>query len=71
MNGSDAARLSDHHFRISSIGGYFRYHRVLLHARDAWQTQTWVDAGDRGRIGVTDSACFHPNPNLTCSRLGN
>ena len=28
-NGSDAARFSDHHFRISSIHGYSRYHRVL------------------------------------------
>jgi hypothetical protein len=39
--------------------------------RNAWQTQTRVDAGDRGRIGVTDSACFHPNPNLTFARLRN
>jgi hypothetical protein len=28
-NGSDAARFSDHHFRISSIGSYSQYHRVL------------------------------------------
>jgi hypothetical protein len=34
--------------------------------RDARQVQTRVDASDRARIGVTDSACFHPNPNLTC-----
>ena len=108
------ARFSDHHFRISSIHGYSRYHGVLTihdvsasarfahpvfaaeeadtdpltdfpsgHAaaqgfnatndfmpRNARQSQTRVDAGDRGRIGVTDSTCFHPNPNLTCRRLG-
>jgi hypothetical protein len=28
-NGSDAARFSDHHFRISSIHGYSGYHGVL------------------------------------------
>src|SRR5438128_4579537 len=28
-DGSDAARFSDHHFRISSIHGYSRYHGVL------------------------------------------
>jgi hypothetical protein len=28
-NGSDAARFSDHHFRISSIRGYSQYDRVL------------------------------------------
>jgi hypothetical protein len=28
-NGSDAARFSDHHFRISSIRGYPQHHRVL------------------------------------------
>ncbi len=28
-NGSDAARFSDHHFRISSVHGYSRNHRVL------------------------------------------
>ena len=113
-NGSDAARFSDHHFRISSIHGYSRCHGVLtIHdvsasarfahsvfaaeeadtnpltdfpsghsaaqgfnaahdfmPRNARQSQTRVDARDRGRIGVTDSACFHPNPNLTRSRLG-
>jgi hypothetical protein len=38
---------------------------------NAWQSQTRVNARDRGRIGVTDSACFHPNPNLIRSMLGN
>ena len=28
-NGSDAARFSDHHFRISSVHGYSGYHGVL------------------------------------------
>jgi hypothetical protein len=31
------------------------------------QSQTRVDAGDRRRIGVTDSACLHPNANLARS----
>jgi len=29
------------------------------------QRQPRICAGDRGRIGVTDSACIHPNPHLT------
>ena len=36
---------------------------------NARQLQTRVGAGDRGGIGVTDSACLDPNPNLTGSRL--
>jgi hypothetical protein len=112
-NGSDAARLSDHHFRISSIRGYSQYHRVLtIHdvaasarfahpifsgneadtnpltdfpsghsatdgfnatnhfmSRNTRQSQTGVDSRHRGGIGVTDSTCFYPNPNLTRSRL--
>jgi hypothetical protein len=114
-NGSDAACFSDHHFRVSSIDVYSRYHRVLaIHdvsasarfahsvfsgnqantnpltdfppghtctqrfnathhfmPRNARQSQTRVGARDRGGIGVTDSACFHPNPNLTSAGLGN
>ena len=38
--------------------------------RNARQSQTRVNARDRGRIGVTDTAGFHANPNLTDSRLG-
>jgi len=38
-------------------------------SRNTRKSQTRVDAHDRGRIRVTDSACFHPNPNLTCSRF--
>jgi hypothetical protein len=34
------------------------------------QSQTGIDARDRGRIGVTDSTCFHPNADLTRSGLG-
>jgi hypothetical protein len=37
--------------------------------RNARQSQTREDARDRGHIGVADSAYFHPNPNLTRSRL--
>src|SRR5215831_17035144 len=36
---------------------------------NARQGQARVRAGDRGRIGVTDAACFHPNPNLTRSGI--
>src|ERR1700737_1979020 len=39
--------------------------------RNARQSQPWVNAHNRGRIGVTDSACFHANANLTGSRFGN
>jgi hypothetical protein len=39
--------------------------------RNARQLQTWVYARDRGRIGVTDSAGFHFNPNLAGSRFRN
>jgi hypothetical protein len=114
-NESDAARFSDHHFRISSIHGYARYNGVLtIHnvsasarlahpvfaaeeadtdaltdfpsghsaaqclnaanyfvTRNARQSQARVGAGDRGGIGVTDSAGFHANANLTGSRLRN
>ena len=34
------------------------------------RVQTRVDAGDRGRIGVTDPTCFDPNPNLAGTRFG-
>jgi hypothetical protein len=37
--------------------------------RNARQSQARVATRDRGCIGVTDSACFHENPNLTCSRF--
>src|SRR6267154_156685 len=36
---------------------------------NARQFQTWVYACDRSGIGVTDSACFHPNPHLPRSGL--
>jgi hypothetical protein len=39
--------------------------------RNARQSQTRVDAHDRGGIGVTNSASFHPNPNLAGSRFRN
>jgi hypothetical protein len=37
--------------------------------RNAWKSQTRVGAHHRGRISVTYSACFHPNPNLPRSGL--
>jgi hypothetical protein len=39
--------------------------------RNARQSQTRVNARDRGRIRVTDSTCFYPNPNLARTRLQN
>src|SRR5580704_1325025 len=36
---------------------------------NARQSQTRVSARDRSRIRVTDSSCFHANPNLTHSRV--
>ncbi len=39
--------------------------------RNPWQLQSRVYARNRGRIGVTDSAGFHANPNLTRSRFRN
>jgi hypothetical protein len=38
--------------------------------RNARQSQTRINAQDRGRIGVTDSTRFHSNPNLTGTRFG-
>ena len=38
--------------------------------RNTWQSQTQVGTGDREHIGVRDSTCFHSNPHLTCSGLG-
>jgi hypothetical protein len=37
--------------------------------RHAREVQPRVDAGDRGRIGVTDPTCFDPNPNLAGTRF--
>src|SRR3982074_910960 len=100
-NGSEGAGFGDHYFRISSIRGYSRHHRVLtIHTVSATarftdavfagneadtnpltgfpfgrsaaegidaanhfmsgntrQSEAGVNALDRGRIGVTDSAC--------------
>ena len=112
-NRSDAARLSDHHLRISTVHRYTQHHRVLAVNRisasarlahailagdqadtnplpdlpsrhsaaqgfdapndfmpgNAGQSQTGICARDGGGIGVTDSACFHADSNLTRSRL--
>jgi hypothetical protein len=38
-------------------------------SRHARQCQSSVGTGDRRGIGVTDSACVHPNPHLTGPRL--
>src|SRR5262249_19661047 len=112
-NGSNAARFSNHHLRISSISSYSRHHRMLtihhvsasarfaysvfpsdqadtntltdfpfgrsaaqgLNAanyfmpRNARQSKTRIGALDSGRVGVANAASFHPNPNLTWTRL--
>jgi hypothetical protein len=36
---------------------------------NARQFRPWIDAVDRGGVGVANSACFHPNPDLTRPRL--
>jgi hypothetical protein len=39
-------------------------------SRNARQSQTRISAQDRGRVGVIDSTCFHPNPDLPRSGFG-
>ena len=65
---ADTNPLTDFPSGHSAAQGFNAAHDFM--PRNARQIQTRVDARDRGRIGVTDSACFHPNPNLSRSRLG-
>lgn len=69
-----AAQLEDlasHGYIVAAISHtYDAMVTVFPDGRYAVQSQTGVDARHRGRIGVTDSACFHSNPDLTRSRFG-
>src|SRR5262249_38780567 len=49
-----------HHASVS-MGGFM--------PRNARQSQTRIGALDSGRVGVANAASFHPNPNLTWTRL--
>jgi len=59
--------LADFPFGHSAAQGFNAANYFM--ARNAWQSQARVYARDRGSIGVADSTCFHPNPNLTRSGL--
>jgi hypothetical protein len=65
---ADTNPLADFPFRHSAAQGFNAANYFM--SRNAGQSQARVYARDRGRIGVTDSACFHPDPNLTRSRFG-
>jgi hypothetical protein len=60
--------LTDFPFGYSAAQGFNAANHFM--ARNTRQTQTGVDSDHRGRIGVTDSTCFNPNPDLTRSGLG-
>jgi hypothetical protein len=64
---ADTDTLADFPSRHSGAQGFNAANDFMT--RNARQSQTRIDARDRGGIGVTDSTCFHPNPNLTRSRL--
>src|SRR5205809_4293509 len=67
---ADTDPLTDFPFGHSAAQGFNPANYFM--PRNAWKNQTRVRAHNRGRIAVTDSACFHPNPNLTVpgSRMG-
>ena len=65
---ADTDTLTDFPFGHSAAQGFNSADDFM--ARNAWENETRIYARDRGRIGVTDSTCFHPNPNLTRSGLG-
>src|SRR6266850_8370683 len=62
---ADTDPLTDFPFGHSVAQGFDAANDFM--PRNARQFQTRIDAGDRGRIGVTDSTCFHANANLTRS----
>jgi hypothetical protein len=64
---ADTDPLADSPFRHSAAQGFNAANYFM--SRNARESQTRVDAGDRRRIGVTDSTCFYPDPNLTGSRF--
>src|SRR5258706_4989081 len=66
---ADADPLADFPSRHSAAQGFNAAGYFMPgHAREI---QTRVGAGDRSRIGVTDSTGFHPNPDLARAGLGN
>jgi hypothetical protein len=61
-NGSDAARFSDHHFRISSVRGYSGYHGVLtIHhvSASAWLAHPIFAAEEADTDPLTDCPSRH------------
>jgi hypothetical protein len=66
---ADTDPLTDFPFGHSAAQGLNAANYFM--PRNPWQLQSRVYARDRGRIGVTDSAGFHANANLTGSRLRN
>jgi hypothetical protein len=61
-NQSDTDPLTDFPFGHSAGQGFDAADDFM--SRNARQSQAGVSTRNRGRIGVTDSTCFHPNPNL-------
>jgi hypothetical protein len=62
-NGGDAARFSNHHFRISSIHGDSRYHRILtIHnvSASAWLAHPVFAAEESETDPLTDFPFGHP-----------
>src|SRR5439155_22733457 len=67
-NKADTNALTAFPSGYSAAQGFDAAHHFM--SRNARQLQTRVNASDGVCVGVTDSACFHPNPNLSRSRLG-
>jgi hypothetical protein len=67
-NEADANPLTDFPSGYSAAQAFDAAHYFM--PGNARQLQPRVNASDGGCVGVTDSACFHPNPNLSRSRLG-
>jgi hypothetical protein len=67
-NEADTNPLTDFPFGHPAAQGFNEANHFM--PGNARQSQTRVNAGDRGRIGVTDSACLNSNANLTCAGLG-
>jgi hypothetical protein len=61
-NQADSDPLTDFPFGHSAAQGFNAADDFM--SRNTRQSQAGVSASDHGRIGVTDSTCFHPNPNL-------
>ena|GEM_PF-4914657 len=66
--GSDAARFSDHHFRISSVRGYSQYHRVLT-IHDVSASARFAYPIFSGNEADTNPLTDFPSGTLRCLRL--